>query len=70
MMKICCNICKKNRKFKNSKISYIFKNALGLSIVCSKCGHEYKKTLKVEESIETLKILGLFPYIRRVSKKY
>ena len=43
MMKICCNVCNKYRKSKNPKISYIFKKTLGISIVYSKCGHEYKK---------------------------
>ena len=38
---------------------HILKNALSLSIVYRKCGHEYKKIFKEEESIETLKILGL-----------
>ena len=46
-------------KFKNPKISYILKKTLGLPIVYSKCGHEYKKIVKVEESIEKLRILGL-----------
>ena len=35
------------------------KNTLSLSIGYSKCGHEYKKMFKKEESIEILKILGL-----------
>ena len=49
MIKIYCNVCDKYRTFKNSKILYIFKSALGLSIVCIKCGHEFKKTFKEEE---------------------
>ena len=57
-MKIYCNVCNKYRKFKNLKISYIFKKFLGLSIVYSKCGHEYKKIFKEEDSIKVLKILG------------
>ena len=43
MMKIYYNVCNKYRKFKNLKMSYIFKETLGLSVVYSKCGHEYKK---------------------------
>ena len=50
-----CNVCNKHRKFLEAKISYI----ISLSIVCSKCGHEYEKIFKEEESIEILKILGL-----------
>ena len=51
MMKIYCNVCKKYRKSKNPKISC-------LSIAFRKCGHEYKKIFKEEESLETLKLLG------------
>ena len=29
---------------------------LGLSIVCSKCGHEYENIFKEEESVEILKV--------------
>ena len=32
---------------------------LSLSIVYSKCGHEYEKIFKAEEWIEIFKILGL-----------
>ena len=38
-----------------SKISYIFKKALSLSIVYSNCGREYEKIFKEEESIEISK---------------
>ena len=44
MMKIYCNVCNEYRKFKNVKISYIFKK-IDLSIIYSKCGHEYKKNI-------------------------
>ena len=54
------NVCNKYRKCKKSKTtSYIFKKSLSLSIVYSKCGHEYEKIFKEEESTEILKILGL-----------
>ena len=56
-------ICGKYRKFKNPKISYIFEKTLVLSIICSKCKMEDEKILKEEESIEILKILGLFKNI-------
>ena len=45
MIKISCNVCHKYRKFKNSKFSYIFLKKIDLSIVCSKCGHEYKESI-------------------------
>ena len=35
-----------------------------LSIVCSKCGCEYEKIHKKEESTEVLKIIGLITNIR------
>ena len=36
--------------FKKTKISYILKKTLSLFIVHSKCGHEYEKIFKEEES--------------------
>ena len=54
-----CNACNKYRIFKKSKISFIFLKKLSLSIVYSKCGHEYKKIFKQEESNEILQVLGL-----------
>ena len=44
---------------KKKHISYIFQKPLSLSIVYSKCGHEYKKIFKQEESNEILQVLGL-----------
>ena len=41
------------------KILYIFKKPLSLSIVYRKCGHEYEKIFKEEESIDILKIFDL-----------
>ena len=40
MTKIYCIVWDKYRKFKNTKIQFIFKKALGLSTVYNKCGHE------------------------------
>ena len=60
MKKFYCIICGKHRQFINPKISYIFKNTLVLSIICSKCKNKDGKIFKKEESIEILKILGLF----------
>ena len=42
-----CNVCNKYRKSKDT----IWKT-LSLSIVYSKCGHEYWKIFKEEESLE------------------
>ena len=67
-MKIYCNFCNKYRKFKNPKISYFLKKSLDLSIVYSKCGHEYKKIFKEEDLIEILKILILITNIEEYQK--
>ena len=70
MMKVYCNVCDKYRKFKNPKMSYIFKKTLSLFIVYSKCGHEYEKIFKEKESVEILKILGLITNIEEYQKIY
>ena len=62
-----CNVCNKYRKSKKT-MSYIFKKALSLSIVCSKCGHKYENIFKEEESIEILKILGVIDNIDEYQK--
>ena len=54
-----CNVCNKQEILKKTKVSYILKKPLRFSIVYSKCGHEYQKIFKEEESIEISKILGL-----------
>ena len=51
--------CKKYKKFENPEISYLFYKTLIISIICGKCGSKHKRTFKEEESMETLKILGL-----------
>ena len=58
------NVCNKYRKSKKTKISYIFKKTLSLSIVYRKCGHECEKIFKKVESIKILKILGFKGYLR------
>ena len=63
MEKLYCVICSKYRKFEKAKISYIFEKTLVLSVICSKCKNEAEKIFKKEESIGTLKILGLFKNI-------
>ena len=62
-MKIYCNFCNKYRKLKNSKISYIFKETLDLSIVYNQVYYEYKKVFKEEGLIEILKVLVLITNI-------
>ena len=47
------------KTLRNPKILYLFKKTLDLSIVCGKCGHEYKKIFTEEKSIEIPKILDL-----------
>ena len=69
-MKICCNVCNKYRTLKNRNISYIFKKELRFSIVYSKCGHEYEKIFKGEESIEILKTPGLIANMEEHQKTY
>ena len=59
MKKIKRIISSKYRKFKKSKISYIFKKTLVISVIWSKCKNEVEKIFKEEESIEILKIIGL-----------
>ena len=59
MEKVYCIICGKYSKLNNTKISYIFKKTLVLSIICSKCDNEDKIIFKKEESIDILKIIGL-----------
>ena len=40
------------RKLKKTKISYIFEKTSSLSIVYSKCGHQYEKYLKKKNQLE------------------
>ena len=60
-MKMCCNVCNKYRKFKNHKISYIFKKTLDFSTVYSEC--VLKEIFKEEDSIKILKIVGFITNI-------
>ena len=41
MKKMYCIVCGAYRKFKNSKISYIFEKTVVLYIICSKWENEY-----------------------------
>ena len=51
-MKKYCSVCNKHRKIKTLEY-HIFLKTLGLSIVYSKCGHEYKKYLKKNNQLNT-----------------
>ena len=44
-MKTYCNVCNKYRKSKKTKILYVFKKTLSLSIVYRKCGRKYERYL-------------------------
>ena len=54
---------------KTIKYLKIFQKTFGLSIVCSRCGDEYKKIFK-EKQIEILKIVGLTTNIEEYQKIY
>ena len=68
IIKTYCIISNEFTKFKKAKILYISFKKLHLSIVYSKCGHEYKKIFKEEEPVEVLKILGLIANIEKYQK--
>ena len=63
MKKLYCVIFGKHRIFKKPKFSYIIEKIIVLSTICSKCKKEDENIFKEEESIEILKILGLFKNI-------
>ena len=42
-----CNVCNEYRKLKKTKIPYILKKTFSLSIVYSKCNHEYEKIRRI-----------------------
>ena len=44
-----CNVSIKYRKSRKTKISYIFKKTLILSIVYNKCSHEYEIIFKEDQ---------------------
>ena len=46
-----CFIFDKYRKFAKSKISYIFKKALGLSFIYSKCKNEDEEIFKEKKKL-------------------
>ena len=56
------------KNFKKTKIS--FKKALSISIVYSKCCHEYEKIFKEEEPIEISKVVRLINNIEEYQKTY
>ena len=54
---------------KKLKYHIFLKKALSISVVYSKCEHEYEKMFK-EESIKILRILGLINNIEEQQKIY
>ena len=63
-----CIVCNKYRKLKK-KIIYL-KKTLSIYIFCSKCGHDYEKVFKEEESIQILKTFGLINDAEEYQKIY
>ena len=59
MRKIDGTTCKRYEEFKKPKTSYICHKTLLPSSICNTCSSEDEKLFKEEQSIETLKILGL-----------
>ena len=49
MKKIYCANSGKYRKFRNPKISHIFKKKLVISIIWDKCGSKHQRVFKEEE---------------------
>ena len=49
MKKLCCNICNKFRKSKNSKISYIFKKTLRICFAYNIVVMNIKKSEEEQE---------------------
>ena len=65
-----CNIWINIENLKATKVSYIKKKTLSLSIVYSNFSHEYEKIFKEEESMEILKIIGLIDNIETYLRIY
>ena len=63
MKKIYCVICDKYKKYRTPKISHIFERSLAVSIICRKYDNEDTKIFKEKESIQMLKMFGLFENI-------
>ena len=57
MKKLYCTIFGEGRKFEKPKISYLLEKTLLLSVICSNCRNEDKKSFKEEESIEISEII-------------
>ena len=52
------------------KASFIFKKALSIFILHSKCSHEYEKMFKEKELIEISRALGLTNNVEEYQKTY
>ena len=61
MIKIYYFVCGKQK-------NHAFTKTLGLFIVCNKCGYEYKKILKAEETTEILIMISLITNMKEISK--
>ena len=59
MKKLHCVICSKQKRFENSKVSYLLEKPLVLSIICKRCKNDGEKLFKEEGSIEMLKVFDL-----------
>ena len=55
----CFIISGKYRNFEQTKIPYVLKKTLALSVIFNKCKNEDEKIFKEKESVMILKILGL-----------
>ena len=68
MKKLYCVNCSRYRKFGKPKTSYLLEKTLVLSVICSKIFKWRHKIFKEEESLETLKMLGLINNIEDYQK--
>ena len=65
-----CNILQHIENLKKVKYHIFLKITLSLSIVYRKCGLDYGKIFKEEESIEILEVLGLINNTEEYQKIY
>ena len=64
-----CIRCSKYRKFKNTKVSFVFDKPLVVSIICNTYESKDEKTFKEKESINILNILHLIKNVRKIYMK-
>ena len=63
MKELYCIICGRYRKFEKPKTSYLLEKTLLVTIIYIISKNKDEKVFKEEDSIETLKILGLIENI-------